>query len=350
MRSNHAIHCCNKGIPLLVFLLLVFCGKSQAQVLSYDSNSFLLGDWLDKTQVLLHEERDGSKYTWTIVSLDDSKNFVDRYVEDGDSLINICHGVRTYFSQSAQAIHVLGYEANQYKIHYSKPEIYLYFPFTHESVVEGDFEGSGIYCDRLPFMQKGHYVTSVEKQGRIVNELGDTIRHVMLLHTHKYNRLLSLDGEKCLSAFGEDEYRWYAPGCRYPVMYRKILSSTDASEDLDGMAEYLPMQVWTNVKTGERLLETEDVGPVGSQSPVNFSYEASMVGSSIVVKYGLSQESHFKAILTDSKGCLYQSLVQSNPSGEGYTFKMNCAGFPYGQYVLYIYVDGQTFTKNFLIK
>lgn len=343
----------NKRFLLLISLVLILFVKSQAQVLNQESHSYLAGDWLDKAQVSFREDEVGSIYIWTIEPLDDSKSFSDRYIEEGDSLLYLHQGTRTYFSQKAQDIYLTGYETNQYKVHYSVPEVYLRFPFMQGCILEGDYEGTGMYCDKMAFIQKGHYVTNVEKQGCIVTESGDTIRQVMLLHTHKNHQLFSLDDNKCLTTFYEDEFRWYASGCRYPVMYRKDLSlkgDAESVKSVSGTAEFYPQQVQYDVQVGGNILKDGTGNPKSMSSPTKFKYDASLVGSTIHVKYGLRQASTLQLLLTDVKGCLYKTMVQDNLPGEDYTVEIDCSGFPHGQYILFIYADGQTFTDNFLIK
>ena len=340
----------NKRLLLLISLVLIFWGESQAQVLIRESNSYLAGDWLDKVQVSFREDKVGSIYIWTIESLDDSKSFSDKYIEEGDSLLYLHQGTRTYFSQEAQDIYLTGCETNQYKVHYSVPEVYLRFPFMQGSILEGDYEGTGMYCDKLPFRQKGHYVTNIEKQGYIVTESGDTIRQVMLLHSHKDNQLFSLDDNTSLTTFCEDEFRWYAYGCRYPVMYRKNLSLKGYTESVSGTAEFYPQQVQSDAQASRGILEDGTGNPKSMSSPANFRYDASLVGSTIHVRYGLKQTSTLKILLTDVKGCLYKTMVQNNQPGEDYTVEIDCSGYPHGQYILNINVDGQTFTDKFLIK
>lgn len=343
----------NKRLLLLISLVLIFWGESQAQVLIRESNSYLSDDWLDKVQVSFREDKVGSIYIWTIESLDDSKSFSDKYIEEGDSLLYLHQGTRTYFSQKAQDVYLTGCETNQYKVHYSVPEVYLRFPFMQGSILEGDFEGMGMYCDKLAFIQKGHYLTNAEKEGCIVTESGDTILQVMLLHTHKNHQLFALNDNKCLTTFCEDEFRWYTSGCRYPVMYRKDLSlkgDAESVKSVSGTADFYPQQVQYDVQVGGEILKDGTGNPKSMSSPANFRYDASLVGSTIHVRYGLKQTSTLKILLTDVKGCLYKTMVQNNQPGEDYTVEIDCSGYPHGQYILNINVDGQTFTDKFLIK
>lgn len=348
MKQCQICSVCYKMIIFIVFLVFAFSVQNQAQVLSREANSYLAGDWLDKIHVSFHEDKVGSKYIWTIVPLDNPKSFVDRYVEVGDSLLYLHQGIRTYFSLTDNEIYLLGYETNQYRVHYFYPEVYLNFSFMPESVIEGNFEGIGIYCDKLPFKLIGHYKTSVEKQGCIITESGDTIHQVMLIHTRKTNRMLSLEGNKCLSPFIEDEFRWYASGIRYPVMYCNVLSLNERVEPLSGIVEYYPQQVQELSNGVSKNVRNSD--PISNQIDGKFSYNACLIGSSIQIKCNLRRKTSLTVLLTDTKGCLYKTITQNNLFGEGYEFKLDCSTLPYGQYVLYMVTNEQTFTKNFFIK
>ena len=343
------------GKPMLAALLMQFSfsgTNTQAQILTRELNAYIAGDWLDKNLASFQERANGDNYIWTVKSISKKDTQCEKYEAQNDTVCFKQQGKITYFLQDNQSIKILGYESCLYKIQYSNPEVYLSFPMMEGDSIEGDFSGEGTYCDKMQIAHSGHYRTTLEKTGNILLEPGDTIRHVHLVHTKRKNFVSLSDSLRLPSVFYDDILRWYADGYRYPVMFCRVVSTKPTDDILEGKAYLYPLQNPENINgidSYANTLNSADSKSGRARQPM-YNYDAKLVGKIISVKYSLAQQATLKALLTDSKGCLYQTVVQSNKPGEDYSFHMNCSALPHGQYVLYINVNNQTQSQNFFIK
>lgn len=343
----HSIPC--KWIILLILFQFGLSSHTKGQMLTKEVNSFRVGDWVDKVRVEYHEQFDGNRYVWTIDKLEDNARQSDSYKLLKDTICCVRKGVRTYFSQDEHKIGILGYESNLFSVKYKNPEVYVRFPMSKGSVIDGNFAGEGTYCDKVWLRHIGTYHTEVLKNGCIVTELGDTIANVLLLATQRSN-MVYYDSFQVNSGkstrFKEIIYRWYAEGYRYPVMYsRKVYNDLFDEEKSEAPTYYYPLQYKEDISSlqGAEYIDKDRTG-----SGKSFSYRASMIGNVINVEYVLSFRTTVKGLLVDSKGCLYKTFSQSHDAGS-YSFSMNCSGLPMGQYVLYLEANGEKYTQNFLI-
>lgn len=345
---DHSISC--KWIILLILFQFGLSSQTKGQMLTKEVNSFRIGDWVDKVQVEYHEQSDGNRYVWTIDKLEDNARQSDSYKLLKDTICCVRKGVRTYFSQDEHKIDILGYESNLFSVKYKQPEVYVRFPMSKGSVIDGNFAGEGTYCDKVWLRHIGTYHTEVLKNGCIVTELGDTIDNVLLLATQRDNLVfydsLQVDSGK-VTRFKEMIFRWYAEGYRYPVMYsRKVYHDLLDEEKSEAPTYYYPLQ---HKEVCSSLQDAESRDKDKGTLKENFSYHASMKGNVISVEYVSSCRTTVKGLLVDSKGCLCKMVSQTHESGNSYSFSINCSGLPMGQYILYIEANGEKYAENFLL-
>lgn len=336
----------------LLMLLGLSVANAQAQILTRASNGYVAGDWLDKALVYFQEKADGENYIWTVESPLGNNAQCEKYEVLNDTIFYRQQGKITRFAQDNQSVKILGYESNLYKIQYDIPEVHLCFPMLESDSIEGDFSGKGTYCDKMQIAHSGHYKTSLEKTGNIVLESGDTIYHVHLVHTKRKNFVSLSDSLRLPSVFYDDILRWYADGYRYPIMCCRVASPKSTGDISEGKAYFYPLQNPENINSIDNYAKTFNNAESKSNIVIQpmYGYDAKLVGKTISVKYSLAQQATLKALLTDSKGCLYQTVVQSNEPGKDYSFRMNCSALPHGQYVLYVNVNNQTQSQNFFIR
>jgi len=326
----------------------VYLEQVNGQSLSSQANSYRDGDWLDKVQVSYKEQVVGEKYVWSVTKVKDKAFRPDTYCIFNDTVCYTRQGVRTYFSQNALDVSILGYESNLFLVKYEEPEIYLHFPMAVGSVVNGNFSGSGMYCDKIQLRHTGSYHTEALKKGCLVTEDGDTINNVLLVYTKRSNHI-SLDSLQYSqnSVFYEQVFRWYADGYRYPIMFRRSVSVNSKYDDntTTSVTYLYPHQCKENLDVfGGKTIKKENANSLQEE----FSYQAMLSGRTIEIECHLTSSMTVKALLVDSKGCLCKSV--SKNCIDGSCFYVDCNSLPMGQYVLYLEVNGKKYSKNFLIK
>lgn len=66
----------------------------------------------------------------------------------------------------------------------------------------------------------------------------------------------------------------------------------------------------------------------------------------MLIKYELSEAANVLFILADTKGIIYKKKQQKSNVGEN-LMAISYSGLAYGQYVLYIEVNGERFSEKF---
>lgn len=227
---------------VLSMILLIVCLTIHGQQVNQTQNRFRGDDAMERKQVQTNVfDLQYKDMVWSMEDMElSSKTFKTEYTTAGDTLTGMERGNHTYFQQTDKAISIIGSENVQTLISYDMPEIWLQFPMQQSDSVCGYFNGTGKYCDRLFMRRFGTYLTKADAKGKIVLPSGDTLHHVLRLHTERYVSTITapIDTMKReIPAFTvdsiihrmatdtmmvkEDIYRWYADGYRYPVLEAK---------------------------------------------------------------------------------------------------------------------------------
>lgn len=285
---------------------------------------------------------------------------------------------RNYFHQFYDTLFLCGTENNMVKIHYDKPETYLHVPLQAGDSIKGIYHGTGTFCDKLSLQRIGEYTTKTEDAGTLILPKGDTLRNVLRVHTrrsfitrtfpddtlHHMNDSLTQDSIVSLLSQDqyhalEDEFRWYAPGYRYPVVEALIqhhrgrpclshifLTPTEEQEllTMDEENEIIRRNADPSLQTSENNFTPNNC------NEGKFHYSISTDASDISITYGHDEAATIKAILADKRGIIYKTRDQTTEAGEGYVLSINHNSLRRGQYILYIEAHGQRFSEKFNVK
>ena len=364
-----------KGITLTIITCAVALTISGQQV-NQMQNRFRGDDAMERQQVQANGfDLQGNNKVWSLENMDlSSKTFKIEYTNTGHTLMGLERGNRTYFQQTDKAISIIGSENVQTFISYDMPETWLQFPMQQGDSVCGYFNGTGKYCDRLFMHRFGTYMTKADVKGKIVLPSGDTLRHVLRLHTERYISTLyaPIDTIKReIPAFTtdsiirhmatdtmmvrEDIYRWYADGYRYPVLEATIVSHGDQklSEELfyyAPEAQELLVLDEENKKTRERLAaaKTEYGNDNGNGDERDFTYHVSQDEGSetITISYSSEKSEKVSALLANSQGYVFRRASHD----DGSPINLSYSGLRRGQYVIHISTGTETFAEKFNVK
>lgn len=244
-----------------MLLLVLLSGVMQAQVIDYQ-NTYRVNDLLEEKQITFPVLSDNTEnVVWDISDMTVEN---ERYQVENESpteTISPVVGVkeqdtRYLYELRGDSLLLTGFENHLTLMEYDKREAYLHFPMVLGDSIMGQFHGIGKYCDRLGLRSYGTYKTKADATGCLVLAEGDTLRHVLRLHTERLlttevfpieqlDSLLSYSSDSIISHIAADTaqirmdiYRWYAEGYRYPVLETRRRSDRTGENILSALAYY----------------------------------------------------------------------------------------------------------------
>jgi hypothetical protein len=360
---------------ILSIMCLAAClSVSGQEQLRQSCNTLRGDDALEKRQVKMTgfslQVKDG---VWSLEKAKTSKkSFVTRYLTETDTVMRLERGERTYYNQADGEIKIIGSENVQTLVSYELPEKWLRFPMCQGDSISGYFSGTGRYCDKLFLRRYGTYLTKADATGSLVLPEGDTLRHVLRIHTERLvgTELTPIDtlryripgltvdsivrrmaGDTTLVR--EDVYRWYAEGYRYPVLEATVVSI--GKEILSEEAFYCPPAEQERLVLDEankdvRIRALEEVPGRDVTIKGNpFQYKISYRHDGVTVSYRLDSPTKIEALLASNQGYVYQRQEKNGDAGSG-TIDISTAGLPRGQYVVYLNVNGKSHAEKINVR
>lgn len=193
-----------------------------------------------------HPGKSGVDVFWNFGKLNAvDKKYNIRYRTKGitkDSIVGTEHQTNYYYCSHGDSLLLAGYENQTTVMNYSMPELLLHFPVAYGDSVGSYYYGTGKYCGKLDMTSCGSSKSVADAYGMLILPSGDTLHHVMRVHTVKLisenTRLVSepdtvtgkgmfwdyfssaaiqrhLDTDSVTLMV--DTYKWYAAGYRYPI-------------------------------------------------------------------------------------------------------------------------------------
>ena len=293
-------------------------------------------------------------------------------------MMSSIRGARMDFRLQGDSLLLSGFHDGQTRLVYDEPETYLRYPMSVGIELSGYYHGRGTYCDKLSMRSYGRYTTRADWQGAMLLPEGDTLHHVLHLTTERVSSrsYYSITLRDSLLPFSKDSVmqhlatdtavictvteRWYAPGCRYPVLESHTASHHGDSQPYFTQALYYPPTLQSfQLDDNEKLLSddrqllvndgsghdsyTPDLGKDGNLSQYQLLKNLSVTVSEkqVTVRYELSGDATVKAQVCNVSGMVLRQASHQGQNGDTCELTVNCAGLRRGQYVLYLNVNGQ---------
>lgn len=364
-----------KQVLLFLALLLVatYCYPQSASVLT-KANYYRIDDQLTKEEIDISDlDLNKSKLQ---ICIDDrllsEKKISQTIMPSSDTLsalMSIENSSRRYFRVEENGMLLVGDENKLSKCNYDMPEKWLPCIFLSQDSIYGLFNGIGIYCKRLPYRKFGDYQTKIVGYDQIVFN-GDTLNDVSrLLTSRRYvvkylsqdtlysNTLPQFTTDSILynlhsteSFVTEIELRWYAKGYRYPILEHYTLKNERGILQ-NSYTFFCPIDEQNSMPDTEneaiRLQVSENDNTGSTKSVVSkYSIVQNKEEASLLIKYELSEAANVLFILADTKGIIYKKKQQKSNVGEN-LMAISYSGLAYGQYVLYIEVNGERLSEKF---
>ena len=357
------------------------------------------GDHLQKQEVSYKSP--GSKglgIVWDFSELENKNaNYKLRYTSlhsDSDTIIGIEHRTMYYYQLCGDTLFTPGYENPTTRIMYREPEALLVFPFPYGRTFTNSFGGKGNYCNRMKIDICGNSTVTADATGMMVLPGGDTLQHVLRIHTRKlifeqmspgfvsitagldtlpsavcYRDSVNLHLANDSSYFQIDTWRWYAEGYRYPVfesINSAICTSGQKSTHFSTSFYYPPEEQYyglnedsDNQEKRDRIEADKQPEPFIQGAPENennghgyedefIHYTFTLSDHVVSLNYTLKVGSDVTLGLYDIQG-RQQSSIQKACQAEGsYQKQFPLDGLPGGEYLLRIVVGDKAYGEKIL--
>lgn len=365
-----------RTITAIIVLLMTIAIHGQA-TLTHTANAFTGTGRLVMRQVWCDDYHEDSlcwdfskmetmipKYTVWHVDKSDSLQMMTAVVE---------RGTRHTFRQQGDSLLIIGYRSRLSEISYDEREVYLLLPMAVGDSIQGYFHGRGTYGDKVALRQYGRYKTKAVGFGTLLLPDSVAMDNVLRIHTErqiscKQYPITQLDS---LHPYTADSVsaslmtdtatyfihtdRWYAPGYRYPIVERRVVSDGGGSQDICQTLYYpAENQVADNpddeandairalIADRHEQRETtpnSDTDPDGAAQILQ-NVRISTNGSTVSVSYDLLKDATVTASVCNVSGIVFRQESLTGSAGESCQMTIRCDGLRRGQYVLYLNVNG----------
>lgn len=276
----------------------------------------------------------------------------------GRNVVMSSHDVN-YITLRNDTLYVSGNESPLIKTDFRHPLLLIHYPLSYGDSISAPFSGYGVYCGDHPFHEKGVSTVMADAEGSIVLD-DDTISNVLRVYTLKsYSLCMDLDSAALdtakLKQVIEERYDWYARGYRYPLFTTITSTSYDNMRAIGTRQEaycMLPdIQGLQHDPYNSEVRRRDSLD--GGHSPAEediFHYSTAQTGGQITISYSLDADADITALVSDVMGIAYMRSHIYNVKGGAYTMSMDCSGLRYGQYILYMNVNGKIYSNNITVK
>ena len=369
-------------ITIISFIMAMPTIKAQS-ILALSNNGFRDGDSLAMTLVDGVVPGDaGRNVVWDYSNARKWRLHTLQYKLMGDTLSAHEGGTSWHTVINGDTLLLTGFENRHTLMEYDEPLPLLRYPFSFGDSIGGSFHGIGKWCDRTFMHIWGDGVTRADAKGTLILPSGDTLRHVLRLHSVRRTWHISYDTIYTWSALREfvrqeeriglemaisktapivtDNYVWYAPGWRYPVL--RMETATDAIGTRMTALLYPPASQgeldydMENDQSRRQMAMRGGVGFAGDKrdDPPNaitshaIGYDAS--NGIVNLTFSLSRPALVSLLLSDVAGVTWRSTEKSYDGDGTYTLSLSCSGIPHGQYALRIICGNDIISEKFYIK
>jgi hypothetical protein len=367
-----------KGVFLFI-LLVISSGLSAQHSLQSGLNFPRPDDEITKQQVEYKQPgQSGENVVWNfgqLISVADG--YTLDYFSVGDTaVVGIEHHTRYYYSLDGDSLLCHGYENSTTQMINERAEVLLRFPVQYGDSIFGYYNGNGAYCDRLAIGAMGTVFSKADAYGRMIIPGGDTLNHVLRVHTVK--KIASSSAP--LVFYGEDEpetfvtndsidyrlandtvmlevetYRWYVEGYRYPVFetVKSIMDKQGQEQEYFATAFFYPPQEHYYLETdpeNQAIIEAQNNKVEASPLlATTFNAFPNPATSTLNVEIVLPIEATIRIQVRSVAGeVLYINQDKGKCATGSHSFTLDVASLPLGYYLLNVWADDYSFSDTIL--
>lgn len=338
----------HKRLLVLILCLAFYQYTTFAQSITELQNKPLIGDKVER-QVIegIYCGNKGDHLLWDFSNCTFEEEYSPTRVSS-DTLGFHCSelGLQSYYFQSGDSLLKYAFRSRQEEMAYRKPLIAMLYPFNYGDSISSPFYGEGTFCNTYRLSHNGTRTIIADAKGSIILPDNKIINEVLRVHTITSNNILleGMDANLVDTATTKQEiaedYLWYAKGCRYPVFEYHISTSYGNGQKVGKQSAaycYLPDDFM------DKMISVKE-----NRFPMD--YKISQTTNTIQVSYSTKIDATINFIIANTMGVVYQNKTYSCKADERYDASFNCNGYPSGEYILYVNVNGIVNSEKFHLK
>lgn len=355
-------------IRVVVFSLFsvmdVLITEAQPYCVSYEANSPRVGDKICRRQVPFSPPTDGGEgQCWAVPRAEGPyRGSIAIVTNDSASTTLSFVGPQDmrHYKQAGDTLLLTGIETPLKHICFKSALPCMIYPMVYGKSFSVPFQGEGLYCKRQKVKTNGCLIAETDAAGSLVFEDGDTLHHVLRLHTLMTSTITVLEEDSvCVDSMvslpliqeREERYLWFARGYRYPVYEAVSFSSYHDGalvSSLQSAYRYIAddSSLFPDSVNAE-IQKNDSLQGMNAENCITYSLEKR--GQVIHLQYDLKVPAKVSALLCNAMGMVYRQASGEHESGEGYQMDIDCSGLYRGHYVLYLNVNGQIYNETISI-
>lgn len=304
----------------------------------------------------------GEDCVWEIPSANKDDNFVRQTISMRNDSLTVAEGdFLLHYISTDKEVSMHGFQNRGMYSVQDKPLPELRFPFAYGDSIAGTYSRKTTYYDMFTIEGEGTCYTVCDGRG-VLTDGNETLKDVLRIHHHNttvsnYNKV---DGDKVtpvVAEVTEDKYLWYYPGCRYPVMDTRIISSRSNGKVVSDTAFtslYMPELQISGLAYDDAnnriVAQRKSVGTSsdrggnddenGTQFPVRMSASLKADGREILLDYHVAADTDVAFYAYDIAGRLLGHISHASPGKGGHNEKMPLKYRPVNSIVMLTMVAG----------
>lgn len=295
---------------------------------------------------------EGENVTWNFSNISTQMSdsiIVNGYEMDNHILWDKC-GELTAYQYPCDSLLISRVETPQYEMDYSLPITSMVYPMNYGKVVRGFFHGNGRFGHHLQLEEDGTVILTADGSGLLISPDADTLNNVLRVKTSLTSTIgvtRKSTGES-VGTLNRNQIicEWYSRGYRYPIL-RSMTDNVSCHGKLLRQVQrsyWMPPAIQTIISDAinDEIRQKESTN--GTRA---IDCSVSIDGQKAKVKYSLSSNAHVCILLSDSQSILYWRYDADESTGQSKQVDIPLSGLYRGEYVVYVYIDGEV--KSFII-
>lgn len=287
--------------------------------------------------------------------------FFDKDDSCAYSFSKIDDGTIYHYTSLGNVLYLIGYENNLVKMSFDFPMKLIRYPFMQGDTVCGNFEGIGMYADKLPLRVKGQYTLQSKEAHSIITPDGANKMEAYTLHLFCKISLSDSSANFRDSTWRNvnlDHWHTYVRGYRYPFIETKQFSIK--GQMLLANSWYFPLEAQASLpndrvnevarEMNSRELDEKYIGST-PDTDKHYLFSYSPASQSTTLEYSAGgMDSDLHLVLASISGITYEIRDVHVAAHESKSITFGCAKLPIGQYALYVNVGGHQYVEKFNVK
>lgn len=352
---------------ICIYLIVAYSISLMAQncCITNNDNSHISGDSIhyDFVAPTISQSTSYSEHTWDFskskyLGTEKKVLFVGN---DNNHIKMIDKDAILDFSQDKDCLLLKSLQTPLLSIDFGNSFEYLKYPFSINDSLVCQIEGKGTYCSKNKMVLLGTCCTKAIENGKLIMPSNDSLSNTLLIQRNisaninvSKDSLISVKQDEPIK-FKATIFEWYAMEYRYPILKvieasvkkgeRKVLDQSFAYA-----ADMEEMSLLANEQNKELREKMRGISLESNAKPNNISYKVSVNGKKVCLSYSLASEAQLRFLICNTSGIVFKSVSLQQHAGNGYQQNFDCSGLPRGEYVLYLYVNGNAFSEKVTIK